>query len=178
LLLGWTLWVARRCAGGLRAATEDEPMNAPGPMLPLTQVIPEPSHPNSSNYAWLARPPPLCSRNRLLEGYRNRICRRRSKPVNGTSKAVNASEEITRGGAPAAHTHCAEPVIGQPIARPVGSAGTTEKVTPPLAAPSPRSSARAAHRRPGQSVGPGCSRNPSLAAAWPLLHPAPIRRPS
>ena len=92
-------------------------MNAPGPMLPLTQVIPEPSHPNSSNYAWLARPQPLCSRNRLLEGYRNRICRRRSKPVNGTSKAVNASEEITRGGAPAAHTHCAEPVIGQRFGR-------------------------------------------------------------
>jgi hypothetical protein len=110
--------------------------------------------------------------------YRNQICRRRSGSANGTSETVNASEEITRGGAPAAHTHCAEPVIGQPIARPVGSAGTTEKVTPPLAAPSPRSSARAAHRRPGQSVGPGCSRNPSLAAAWPLLHPAPIRRPS
>jgi hypothetical protein len=28
--------------------------------------------------------------------YRNRICRRRSRSVNGASETVNASEEITR----------------------------------------------------------------------------------
>ena len=83
-------------------------MNAPGPMLPLTQVIREPSDLNSSSYAsmfyvsnsFLVRASVSAAvagrLSRSPHRYRNRICRGRSGPVNGASETVNASEEEDR----------------------------------------------------------------------------------
>ena len=47
--------------------------------------------------------------------YRNRICRRRSRSVNGASETVNASEGITHR--PATHTHCAWPTWPSEVRR-------------------------------------------------------------
>jgi hypothetical protein len=83
-------------------------MNAPSPMLPLTQVIREPSDLNSSSYASMFYVSNSFSvrasvsaavAGRLAQSphrYRNRICRRRSRSANGASETVNASEEISR----------------------------------------------------------------------------------
>ena len=82
--------------------------------LALTQVILEPSDFNSSSYASMFYVSSSFFVSAAVAGrlaqsphrYRNRICRTRSKSVNGASETVNASEEITRRTRPAAHTHC------------------------------------------------------------------------
>ena len=162
----------------LRAATEDELMNAPGPMLPLTQVIPEPSHPNSSSFAWLAPPWPVGLLDRPIDTATEFAAGGPDRPTARPKRSTRRKKSPAAVRLPL--TRIARSLSsGSASGGPNGSAGTTgQSVTPPLAAPSPRSSARAAHRRRGRSIGPGCSRNPSRAAASPLLHPAPIRRPS
>src|SRR6266481_5419492 len=72
--------------------------------LALTQVILEPSELNSSSYASMFYVSSSFFVSAAVAGrlarsphrYRNRICRTRSRPVNGASETVNASEEITR----------------------------------------------------------------------------------
>jgi hypothetical protein len=77
--------------------------------LALTQVILEPSDLNSSSYAsmfyvsnsfFVRASVSAAVAGRLAQSphrYRNRICRRRSRSVNGASETVKrASEEITR----------------------------------------------------------------------------------
>jgi hypothetical protein len=72
--------------------------------LALTQVILEPSDLNSSSYASMFYVSSSFFVSAAVAGrlarsphrYRNRICRTRSRPVNGASETVNASEEITR----------------------------------------------------------------------------------